>query len=51
MDRQTDRGWMDGQRKWHIEVGAPPKTGLNFVILLLLLFSYNMNKLNQEFVN
>ena len=24
MDRLTD-GWMDRQKKWHIEVGAPPK--------------------------
>ena len=23
-DRQMD-GWMDGRKKWHIEVGAPPK--------------------------
>ena len=23
-DGQTD-GWMDGQKKWHIEVGGPPK--------------------------
>ena len=28
MDRWTDGqtdGWTDGQKKWHIEVGVPPK--------------------------
>ena len=27
MDRETD-GWMDGQKKWLIEVGAPPKNNV-----------------------
>ena len=26
-DRQTDR-WTDRQKKWHVEVGAPPKFSL-----------------------
>ena len=32
MDGGTD-GWTDGKKKWHIEVGAPPKKEIKQLLL------------------
>lgn len=41
MDRETD-GQMDRQKKWHIEVCAPPKT-VNTVVLTAETFMAEIN--------
>ena len=38
-DERTDRR-TDGQKKWHIEVGAPPKNLLMFLVLQFINLSF-----------
>ena len=41
MDREAD-GWLDRPKKWHIEVGAPPKS-VNTVALAAETFMAEIN--------
>ena len=47
MDGQMDR-WMDGQKKWHIEVGAPPKNYYYCLSLDTYLTLLNRKNINRK---
>ena len=43
LDRRTDGWmdrWMDGQKKWHREVGAPPKNTASMQIIAHVLHTH-----------